>query len=76
MEKRTVAMNFPVTYQHSETVPVPKKVSIHRPMVENRVVTQMVNKVIQVEEQYKVEVPVFELKTFFLGSDANSDGQL
>ncbi len=76
MEKRTLAMTFPVTYKRIKTEPVLRKISIPRPMVENRVVSKTVSKVIQVEESYEVESAVTELKTFFTGADANSDGQL
>jgi len=69
-------ISFPVFFQKQKVVAVPRKVSIPRPMVEKRVVTKMVPKVIQVEEQYEIECAVTEMKKFFVGADTSGDGML
>ena len=69
-------ISFPVYYQVPQTIAVQRQVKIPRPMVERRLVTKMVSKVIQVEESYEVETAVTEMKTFFMNADTNRDGMM
>ena len=69
-----VAIQIPVAYQRSKWISVPREISIPRPMIEKRVITKTVPKVIQVEEQYEVEVGMTEMQAFFLGADADGSG--
>ena len=69
-------ISYPVYYQVPQTITVPRQVKIPRPMVERRLVTKMVPKVIQVEENYEIEVAVTEMKTFFMNADTNRDGMM
>jgi len=75
-ETRMVAIQIPVAYQRSKWISVPREISIPRPMIEKRVITKTVPKVIQVEEQYEVEVGMTEMQAFFLGADADGSGTL
>lgn len=69
-------ISYPVYYQIPKQVLRPRQVKIPRPMVERRVVTKMVPKVIQVEESYEIETAVTEMKTFFMNADISGDGML
>lgn len=75
-ETRMVAIQIPVTYTRVKEIRLPREISIPRPIVEKRLVKKMVPKVIQVEEQYEIEVALTQLKTFFLGADTNNDNRL
>lgn len=75
-ETRMVAIQIPVTYTRAKEIRVPREISIPRPIVEKRLVRKMVPKVIQVEEQYEIEVALTQLKTFFTRADTNNDNRL
>ena len=75
-ETRMVAIQIPVTYQRSKWISIPREISIPRPMVEKRVITKTVPKVIQVEEQYEIEVGMTEMQSFMIGADTDGSGDL
>jgi len=75
-ETRMVAIQIPVTYQRSKWISIPREISIPRPMVEKRMIKKMVPKVIQVEEQYEIEVGMTEMQSFFIGADTDNSGRL
>jgi len=64
METRLVAIQIPVNMQRHKWITIPREISIPRPMIEKRIITKTVPKVIQVEEQYEVEVGITETETY------------
>jgi len=74
METRVVAISIPVPMQRQRMIEVPRFISIPRPMIEKRLIKKMVPKVIQVEEQYEIEIGMTEMQMFFSGADTDGSG--
>mmetsp|Transcript_93537 Transcript_93537/g.136632 ORF Transcript_93537/g.136632 Transcript_93537/m.136632 type:complete len:228 (-) Transcript_93537:297-980(-) len=74
METRVVAISIPVPMQRQRIIEVPRFISIPRPMIEKRLIKKMVPKVIQVEEQYEIEIGMTEMQMFFSNADTDGSG--